>query len=74
MASREAPLVRDILRSWQELSLPWRVFLVALPLLLIIFFVLFGGAVAPSILSAVVWSAAAASVVRAYVRLRERRP
>jgi hypothetical protein len=66
--------VKDILRSWNDLSLPWRVFVAALPLLLILFLVLLGGEVPMAILSAIVWAAAAASIVRAYVRLRDRRP
>ena len=66
--------MKDILQSWNDLSLPWRVFVAALPLLLILFLVLLRGAVPMAIVSAVVWSAAAASIVRAYVRLRERRP
>lgn len=66
--------MKDILQSWNDLSLPWRVFVAALPLLLILFLVLLRGALPMAIVSAVVWSAAAASIVRAYVRLRERRP
>jgi hypothetical protein len=66
--------VKDILGSWQDPSVPWRVFVAALPVLLIVFFVLFGGAVAPALVSALVWAAAFASVTRAYARYRERRP
>lgn len=66
--------MNEILKSWRDLSVPWRVFVAALPLLLILFLVLLGGAVPMAILSAVVWAAAAASMARAYVRVRERRP
>lgn len=64
----------DLVDSWRRLSTFWRTFVVAFPVLLLVFTFLFGGAVIPGAFSALIWAAAAGSIARMRDRFREREP
>jgi hypothetical protein len=56
----------------QGLSRPWKAFLIALPVLLVVFFFLYGGAIGTALISAVIWAGVIATVVRVTGVLRQR--
>lgn len=70
----------DLVASWRRLSFFWRTFVIALPLLMVTFAVLYGlvyampyeEALVLAAFSALIWSAAIASFARMRERFRER--
>lgn len=63
-----------MIESWRNLSRFWKTFTVAFPVLVVLFTILYGGAIVVGIMSGLIWSLAIASVARMFDRMREREP
>lgn len=61
------------MQQWRDLSRPWRAFTIAFPILFFFFLVLLAEPVM-ALITALIWSAAVASIVRMRDRLRDRQP